>query len=382
MNKIYSLIIIANLLSVTVFAQIKTGAEQINKYLPAIKNKRVALVVNQTSLVGQTHLLDTLIASKINIQKVFSPEHGFRGDADAGALINNSRDKNTGIEIISLYGRNKKPSKDQLKNIDIVIFDIQDVGVRFYTYISTLHYVMEACAENRIKLIVLDRPNPNAFYIDGPVMEDKHKSFVGMHKVPIVYGMTIGEYANMINGEDWINKKVDLKIIKLQNWKHNTIYHLPIKPSPNLPNEESILLYPSLCFFEGTVISAGRGTQQPFQLFGMPKLKNTNYSFKPISQSGAKHPKFEGQLCRGLNLIGKGKNIYTSKQIDLSYLIFAYNNVEDKNNFFNPFFEKLSGTDSLRKQIIKGIPEQEIRKSWKPDIDKFKLIREKYLLYN
>ena len=355
-----------------------TGAERVNKYLPLITNKQVAIVGNQTSMINDTHLVDSLISYKINITKVFSPEHGFRGNEDAGALIKDDIDSTTKLPIISLYGKNKKPSIDDLKDVDIILFDIQDVGVRFYTYISTLHYVMEAAAENNVELIVLDRPNPNGHYIDGPVREEKYKSFVGMHPVPIVYGMTIGEYAQMINGEQWISQKCNLKVIKLVGYNHDSHYDLPIKPSPNLPNSRSINLYPSLCLFEGTNISVGRGTNFPFQHFGSPYIKS-NYSFTPKSGKGSKFPKHENKICYGTDL--RFQENYMSN-INLVWLINCYNECPNKEDFFNSFFDKLAGNEKLRKQIYEGKEISEIINSWQKDLNKFKKIRAKYLMYD
>ena len=355
-----------------------TGAERVNKYLPLINNKQVAIVGNQTSMINDIHLVDSLISYKINITKVFSPEHGFRGNEDAGALIKDDIDSTTKLPIISLYGKNKKPSNDDLEDVDIILFDIQDVGVRFYTYISTLHYVMEAAAENNIELIVLDRPNPNGHYIDGPVREEKYKSFVGMHPVPIVYGMTIGEYAQMINGEQWISQKCNLKVIKLVGYNHHSHYDLPIKPSPNLPNSRSINLYPSLCLFEGTNISVGRGTNFPFQHFGSPYIKS-NYSFTPKSGKGSKFPKHENKICYGTDL--RFQENYMSN-INLVWLINCYNECPNKEDFFNSFFDKLAGNEKLRKQIYEGKEISEIINSWQKDLNKFKKIRAKYLMYD
>ncbi len=355
-----------------------TGAERVNKYLPLITNKQVAIVGNQTSMINDIHLVDSLISYKINITKVFSPEHGFRGNEDAGALIKDDIDSTTKLPIISLYGKNKKPSIDDLKDVDIILFDIQDVGVRFYTYISTLHYVMEAAAENNVELIVLDRPNPNGHYIDGPVREEKYKSFVGMHPVPIVYGMTIGEYAQMINGEKWISQKCNLKVIKLVGYNHDSHYDLPIKPSPNLPNSRSINLYPSLCLFEGTNVSIGRGTNFPFQHFGAPYLKS-NYSFIPKSGKGSKFPKHENKRCYGTDL--RFQENYISN-INLVWLINCYNECPNKEDFFNSFFDKLAGNEKLRKQIYEGRETSEIINSWEKDLNKFKKIRAKYVLYD
>ena len=355
-----------------------TGAERVNKYLPLITNKQVAIVGNQTSMINDIHLVDSLISYKINITKVFSPEHGFRGNEDAGALIKDDIDSTTKLPIISLYGKNKKPSNDDLEDVDIILFDIQDVGVRFYTYISTLHYVMEAAAENNVELIILDRPNPNGHYIDGPVREEKYKSFVGMHPVPIVYGMTIGEYAQMINGEKWISQKCNLKVIKLVGYNHDSHYDLPIKPSPNLPNSRSINLYPSLCLFEGTNISIGRGTNFPFQHFGSPYIKS-NYSFTPKSGKGSKFPKHENKICYGTDL--RFQENYMSN-INLVWLINCYNECPNKEDFFNSFFDKLAGNEKLRKQIYEGKEISEIINSWQKDLNKFKKIRAKYLMYD
>ena len=354
------------------------GANRIEQIISLTNEKRIAIVGNQTSMVNNTHLVDTLISLNQNIITVFSPEHGFRGTGDAGAKIENEVDIKTGIPIISLYGKNKKPKKKNLVDIDIIVFDIQDVGARFYTYISTLHYVLEACGEENIKVIVLDRPNPNGHYIDGPVLEGKYKSFVGMHPIPIVHAMTIGEYAKMIIGEKWIEKKCDLTVIKMLNYNRNKIYELPIKPSPNLPNKRAVNLYPSLCLFEGTIISIGRGTKKPFQHFGHPKLNLYNYSFIPKSGPGSKYPKHENKICYGKDLI----NTPILNSINLEWLIETYNQSQNKEDFFISFFDKLAGTDKLRKQIISGKSWKEIKKSWKNELNEFKNIRNKYLLYN
>ena len=357
--------------------KIIVAAEKTKEYIKVLGNKRIALVVNQTSLIQQTHIVDSLLSLNIKIMKIFSPEHGFRGKEDAGAKIEDEIDLKTGIPIVSLYGKNKKPSKEQLSDVDIILFDIQDVGARFYTYISTLHYVMEAAGENNIKLIVLDRPNPNLHYIDGPVRKKEFTSFVGLHPIPIVHGMTIGEYAKMINGENWIANTCDLTIIKIQNYNRNLKYNLPVKPSPNLPNSRAINLYPSLCLFEGTTISVGRGTEYPFQHFGAPYLKS-NYNFIPKSGEGSKYPKHENIICYGTDL--RFQDDYL-KSINLKWLIESYQACPEKDNFFNNFFDKLSGTDQLRKQITSGKTEQEIKESWEKDLETFKEIRKKYLLY-
>jgi uncharacterized protein YbbC (DUF1343 family) len=328
-------------------------------------------------MISNTHLVDSLLDLGINIVKVFSPEHGFRGTADAGEKVENGIDIKTRLPIISLYGKNRKPQEKQLEGINILLFDIQDVGARFYTYISTLHYVMEAAAESEIPVIVLDRPNPNGHYVDGPIREEKFKSFVGIHPIPIVHGMTIGEYSKMINGEKWITKKCDLTVIEMRNYMHNISYDLPVKPSPNLPNARAVNLYPSLCLFEGTNISVGRGTEYPFQHFGAPYLKNT-YSFTPKSGAGSKQPKHQDMICFGTDLRFQ-ENYLT--EINLKWLIATYNECDKKENFFNTFFDKLAGTDKLRKQIIAEKTAKEIKASWREDIAEFKEIREKYLIY-
>jgi uncharacterized protein YbbC (DUF1343 family) len=329
-------------------------------------------------MIAETHLVDSLLSLGINVVKVFSPEHGFRGKADAGAKIKDGIDVKTELPIISLYGKNKKPSLKQLEGIDILLFDIQDVGARFYTYISTLHYVMEAAGENNIKIIVLDRPNPNGHYIDGPIREDSFESFVGMHPVPIVHGMTIGEYAEMINGENWISKRCDLTVIEIENYTHDMHYDLPIKPSPNLPNARAINLYPSLCLFEGTNVSIGRGTDYPFQHFGAPYLES-NYSFTPKSGAGSKYPKHENIKCFGTDL--RFQDNYLTA-INLNWMINSYNNCPYKEKFFTNFFDQLAGTDKLRLQIIEGKTSKEIKESWQEGLAEFKKIRMGYLIYS
>ena len=353
------------------------GAEQNDIYLPLLKNKKVGVVGNQSSMIVNTHLVDSLLSSGINIVNVFSPEHGFRGTADAGAIIEDGIDSKTGLPIISLYGDNKKPRKEQLKGIDILVFDIQDVGVRFYTYISTLHYVMEAAAENNITVIVLDRPNPNGHYIDGPILDTAFQSFVGMHTIPVVHGMTIGEYAKMINGENWIATKCELIVIEMENYTRNTHYDLPIKPSPNLPNARAVNLYPSLCLFEGTTISIGRGTNYPFQHFGAAYLKS-NYSFIPKSGEGSKYPKHENIECFGTDLRFQDNYLTT---INLNWIIETYRQCSEKEKFFNNFFNTLAGNDKLKKQIIAGKTAREIKASWQEGLEEFKKIRKKYLIY-
>ena len=366
------------------WSKVIPSAERTNLYLPLLQGKRVALVVNHSSRVGKSHLVDFLLKKGIKIKKIFAPEHGFRGRADAGSHVKNSRDSRTHLPIISLYGKHKKPTKSDFKGIDIILFDIQDVGVRFYTYLSTLHYVMEASAQNNKPLLVLDRPNPNGHYIDGPVLEPKQRSFVGLDPVPLVYGMTIGEYAKMINGEGWIRGKAKLRVIPLAGYTHNTAYSLPIKPSPNLPNDRAIALYPSLAFFEGTVFSAGRGTKKPFELYGHPQYKSKKFSFVPKSRAGAKYPKFQNKKCYGVDLSKKNLGaIRNKKQIDLLYLQDAYAKFPNKKKFFlkNKFMDKLAGTEQLRKQIQNGLSEVKIRASWQKGLNKFKKIRMKYLMY-
>ncbi len=356
------------------------GAHQIGKYLPMLTGKSIALVVNQTSTIENTHLVDTLKSLGVNIKTVFAPEHGFRGDADAGAVVKSGRDEKTGLPIISLYGKNKKPLPEQLKEIDIVIFDIQDVGTRFYTYISTMHYVMEACAEQDKKLIILDRPNPNGMYIDGPVLKMQNKSFVGMHPIPILHGLTVAELALMINGEKWLNQELtcEVEIIKVANYSHDKSYSLPIAPSPNLPNDLSIKLYPSLCLFEGTVISVGRGTLKPFQQIGHPDLTKFNHEFTPVSIEGASsYPPYKNQKCYG--------QLFQQDSIqggfNLKYLIDMYTAFDDQSTFFNSFFIKLAGTGQLQEQIIAGFSENEIKLTWKKDLEDYNKLRKKYLLY-
>ena len=364
--------------------EIITGASQLHKFLPLLKNKKVAIVGNPTSIVFNTHkkavhLVDTLLQHKVTILKVFAPEHGFRGKADAGEIVKNGIDLKTNLPIISLYGKNKKPSPEVLKDIDIIVFDIQDVGARFYTYISSLHYVMEACAENNIPMLILDRPNPNGHYFDGPILQKEFKSFVGLHPIPIVHGLTIGEYAQMINGEKWLKNELtcNLEVIKLENYTHNNSYELPVKPSPNLPNAASINLYPSLCLFEGTPISVGRGTDMQFQIYGSPDLPKTEFSFIPQPNVGAKYPKHENKTCYGKDLSSETK----FNQLQLKWLLKAYKDYPNKDTFFTSFFKKLSGSNVLQQQIEQGLTEEEIRASWKKGLEQFELVRTKYLLY-
>lgn len=366
--------------------ELRTGAERMGLYLSQMEGKRVAVVANQTSMVDNVHLVDTLLARGVEISHAYAPEHGFRGNQDAGAHISDEKDMKTGLSIYSLHGSSKKPSAESLEGVDILLFDIQDVGARFYTYISSLHYVMEACAEQGVKVIVLDRPNPHGHYIDGPVMEEEFSSFVGMHPVPVVYGMTIGEYAQMINGEHWMKAGVqaELQVIPIAGYTHVSEYRLPIPPSPNLPNQASIELYPSLCFFEGTVVSIGRGTDHPFQIVGHPDFGLGSYMFTPESNYGSKYPKLKGETCNG-QFLGEeaGKALRKEGQLNLSYLIGYYEVLSQKGEFFNNdgFFEKLSGTAEFRKQIESGMNEEEIRVSWKDDLEAFAKVREKYLIY-
>lgn len=357
---------------------LRLGAQRTELYFPMLEGKTIGVVGNQTSLIETTHLVDSLLKVNLKVMKVFSPEHGFRGKADAGAHIENGVDQRTDLPIISLYGNNKKPMAEQLKGIDVLLFDIQDVGARFYTYISTLHYVMESAAENQITLIVLDRPNPNGHYVDGPVLDTAYQSFVGMHPIPIVHGMTIGEYAQMINGELWLegNLTCDLKVISMTGYNKQMAYDLPVKPSPNLPNAQAVNLYPSLCLFEGTNVSVGRGTSNPFQHYGAPYLQS-DYSFIPKSGEGAKYPKREGQKCFGYDLSQTPK----LSQLDLSFLIEAYQQCPQKEDFFNAFFDKLAGNNTLRTQLQEGMSEEDIRQTWINDLELFKQLRTPYLLY-
>lgn len=364
-----------------------TGAARFQEYLPLLKGKRVALIINQTSLVNRTSLLDTLLAQNIEIVKVFTPEHGFRGATGAGEKVDNEVDKKTGLPIVSLYGSSKKPKKADLNNVDILIYDLQDVGTRFYTYISTMQYAMEACAEYGKEFMVLDRPNPNGHYVDGPVLDMSLKSFVGMQPIPIVYGMTAGEYAKMLVGQDWFDgsEKVKLTVIPCENYDHTVLYHLPVSPSPNLRTMAAIYSYPSLCFFEGTVVSVGRGTSMPFQQFGHPAFKNrTVYSFMPSIPFGkGPSPKLAGETCYGQVVAMNDEEglMINGKGIKLIWLVKAYDWYPEKDKFFNSFFEKLAGTKELRKQIESGTSIVDIKKSWQKDLDVFKKIRKKYLLY-
>jgi uncharacterized protein YbbC (DUF1343 family) len=378
-------------------APLTVAANQLELYLPLLKNKRVGIVANQTSVIfkngsglglnggliknDNTHLVDSLIKRDVSVVKVFAPEHGYRGRADAGEYVKGGVDLKTGLPIVSLYGENRKPNPNVLEDLDVVVFDIQDVGTRFYTFVSTLHYMMEGCAALDIPLIVLDRPNPNGHYVDGPVLDLNYKSFVGMHAVPITHGMTLGEFAKMINGEHWLEDDLncDLTVIPVANYNRKDAYMLPIPPSPNLPNQKAINLYPSLCLFEGTQVSVGRGTENQFQIFGSPFLGDENYSFQfiPKPNFGAKNPKHNAKTCYGKDL----KNVDFLNEINLNWLIEAYENTTDKSSFFNSFFTKLAGQTILQQQIEKGWSALEIKKSWQEDLEKFKILRANYLLY-
>lgn len=381
-----------------------TGAQRTEVYLPMLKGKTVGVFANQTSMIGQTHLVDSLIRRGIKVVKIFGPEHGFRGKADAGEHVANSTDAATGIPVVSLYGDHKKPTAADFKGIDVLVFDIQDVGVRFYTYISSLQYFMEACLENHKPLMILDRPNPNGFYVDGPVLDPAFKSFIGLQPVPIVYGMTVGEYAMMLAGESWLSDEANkinaynittepspdtpfhIQVIKCKNYDHNSRYTLPVAPSPNLREMQSVYLYPSICFFEGTVMSEGRGTDKPFQVFGHPTLPKNLYAFTPKPNEGAKNSKCFYQQCYGWNLSGTEESILTSlnRKIQLGYFLEAYKLFPGKDSFFlkNNFINKLAGNDVFMKQVKQGLSEAEIRKSWEPGLQRFIAIRKKYLLYN
>lgn len=402
--KLKSLLILFCLIGfITVNAQVITGAERTQVYFPMLKGKKIAVFANQTSTIKGTHLVDTLIKSGINVVKIFGPEHGFRGTADAGEHVSDAKDKKTGLPVISLYGDHKKPTTADLKDVDAVVFDIQDVGVRFYTFISSLEYILEACLENHKPLMILDRPNPNGFYVDGPVLKKEFKSFIGMQPVPVVYGMTMGEYALMLAGENWLSEKANtinsynvttepsidtpfhVQVIKCKNYNHSTKYLLPVNPSPNLKEMQSIYLYPSTCFFEGTVLSEGRGTDKPFQIFGHPSLPKTLYAFTPKPNAGAKSSKCFFKKCYGWNENGPVESVLkkVNGKIQLKYLITAYKLFPGKDSFFlkNNFFNKLAGNDEMMQQIKNGKSEAEIRASWEPALSEFKKIRKKYLLY-
>lgn len=360
------------------------GAGRFDQYRHIIEGKKVAIVANQTSMVNDTHLVDYLLKKGIKVVKIFAPEHGFRELADAGEFVANGKDPVSGLPVVSLYGNHRRSDNEDLKDVEIIIFDIQDVGVRFYTYLSTLHYLLESCAENKIKFLVLDRPNPNGFFFDGNILDTVYASFVGMHPVPVVHGMTVGEYAMMINGEGWLRGRIrcDLTVIRCTNYDHNTYYDLPVRPSPNLPNQTAVYLYPSICFFEGTNISLGRGTAFPFQVYGSPLLPDKGFSFTPASVPGAKNPPLLGVKCFGVDLRDAIKNkVVPASHVNLEWVIDAYNNYPDKDNFFIPYFDVLAGGPVLREQIQKGMSAVEIRASWKIGLARFERIRSKYLLY-
>jgi len=361
------------------------GAERTGMYFPWLRERKVAVVANPASTIGRVHLVDSLLRAGIKVIRVFGPEHGFRGDAAAGERISGSRDPKTGLPVFSLYGKHVKPTRASLSDVDVVLFDIQDVGARFFTYISTLTYMMEACAENGTELIVLDRPNPNGDYVDGPVLETLYTSFVGLHPVPVVHGMTVAEYALMVNGEGWLEKGVRCKLrtVAMEHYTHATPYDLPVKPSPNLPDMTAVRAYPSICLFEGTIISVGRGTERPFSLIGHPDYVPGTSTFTPLDRPGmATNPPYKGRLCRGYDLAGRDDgNLVTSGRLDLSWLIIMYRYFRERPDFFNAYFDTLAGTAALREQIISGLPEEEIRESWQPGLQTFKKIRKKYLIY-
>ena len=382
MKKLFILLFTSHFVFSYQNSEIKVGSEKMNEYLNKISNKSVGLLVNHSSSVSSTHLIDTLISKNINIKKIFSPEHGFTGNIERGKKVNGDTliIDNKIIPIISMYGKSRIPTKESMKGLDIVIFDIQDVGTRFYTYISAMHNMMNICAELGISLIVLDRPNPNSGYIDGPVLDMQYQSYIGMHEIPIVHALTVGELAMMIKGEKWIrnSEKLKLSVIKIDNWDHNKEYKLPIRPSPNLPNQQSILLYPSLCLFEQTIVSIGRGTPYPFQVIGHPNYDNKSFSFTPKSVTEESKPKLENEKCFGIDL----KKIKVKKELNIKYLIDFYNRLKSTNSdFFGKYFYRIAGNKILENQIKDGISEREIRLSWKADIDKYKKIRKKYLLY-
>ena len=360
--------------------EILTGADQYDEYIPFLKNKTIGIVAHKASRVNnEIHLVDFLVENKIKIKTIFAPEHGYDGRADNGDLLSDSKDQSTGLNIISLHGKTKKPLPEHLQGIDLMVFDLQDVGARFYTFLSTLHYVMQACAEANIPVLLLDRPNPNGHYVDGPVLDMKFKTYVGMHPVPIVHGMTLGEYASMINGENWLGKnlKCNLRIVKIKNYTHKTKYILPVRPSPNLPNNQAISLYPSLCLLEPTTISIGRGTEKQFQIYGHPNFPKSKFKFKPAPNFGSKSPKWNDNICFGVSL----EKIEISDQLNLVWLIDAYNKLPKNYIFFKDSFERIAGTDNLRKQIINKVSINQIRKSWEPGLENYKKLRKKYLIY-
>ncbi|GEP96556.1 exo-beta-N-acetylmuramidase NamZ family protein [Chitinophaga cymbidii] len=380
MKRLLFILLVCNCFSAIAQVPVLTGAERTDAYLPLLQGKRVGMLVNQTSIIGNSHLVDSLLQRNVRIVKIFSPEHGFRGEADAGEKIGNTKDRKTGLPIVSLYGKHRKPDATDLADVDILVFDLQDVGTRFYTYISSLEELMEAAAEHHKPLLVLDRPNPNGHYIDGPVLDTAFRSFVGMQPIPTVHGMTVGEYAKMLNGEGWLRYKAqcELTVIPCANYTHRTLYQLPVKPSPNLPNMASIYLYPSTCLFEGTVFSLGRGTEKPFQVYGHPKLPKNLFSFTPRSMPGAKSPVLMDQTCYGYDL---SHEAHADNKIRLDWIINAYQLYPDKEKFFNAFFNKLAGNKELMQQIKAGKSPDEIRRTWEPGLAAFQQVRRKYLLY-
>lgn len=380
MKRLFLLLLLLPLTACGQRERLLTGADQLDVLLPKLTGKRVGLMVNHTALLGKRHLADTLKALGVNLVKIYGPEHGFRGTADAGEEIKDGIDARTGVPVVSLYGKNYKATPEQVADVDIIVFDIQDVGVRFFTYISSLHYLMETCAENGKKLIVLDRPNPNGGYVDGPVRTPEQKSFVGMHPIPIAHGMTIGEYARMINGEGWLadRRTCDLEVIPMKGWRHGARLPIPVKPSPNLPNDHAIGMYPSTCLFEGTVLSIGRGTPNPFEVTGHPDLKGQPYAFTPVAIEGMdKNPKLKDTECFGLDM----RNEPLTEGVTLKYLIRMYEAFPDKEKFFISYFDKLAGNTKLKEQIRAGMSEAQIKETWKPELDAFKVIRSKYVLY-
>lgn len=382
-NFFYIVISLILFFSSSSYAQITTGAEHIDKYLPKIEGKRVAILANHTSLVGKTHLVDTLKSLNVDIKYIFAPEHGFRGTADAGENISNTIDKKTGVRVVSLYGSSKRPQDSIMQQVDVVIFDLQDVGLRFFTYLSSLHYLMESAADNQVELIILDRPNPNGFYVDGPTLNMKYKSFVGIYPIPVVHGMTLGELAYMSVGEGWLKCKHDLKltVIECEGYTRDMRYSLPVKPSPNLPNMRSIYLYPSMCYFEATPISLGRGTNTPFEIYGSPDMKGCKFSFTPQSRPGAQNPPLKGKLCYGVDLTKLPLEELTSKGVSLEYLIDAYHRTGGNEKFLTSFFEKLIGVDYVRPMIISGASAEDISQMWAQSVEDFKEQRKEYLIY-
>lgn len=384
MSRIYAAVFLLWVIALESCAQsaqppLQFGSQQFHMYTPLLHGKKVGMFVNHTSMIGSSSLVDLFVELKINVTKIYGPEHGFRGNVPDGDKIEDAVDAKTGIPVISLYGKSYKATPEQLANVDVVVFDIQDVGTRFFTYISSMHYMMEACAENGKMMIVLDRPNPNAF-VDGPILKPELSSFVGMHPIPIAHGLTIGELAQMINGEGWLKdkKKCDLVVIKMNNYTHDDIISLPIKPSPNLPNDHSVQLYPYMCLFEGTALSIGRGTKNPFEFVGHPDLKGQPFSFTPVDMPEmSMNPKLEGKKCFGLDL----RNEKPERKIALKHLIDLYNQFPDKTKYFIPYFDKLAGTTALKEQIAQGMTEEQIRASWKKELDAYKEMRKKYLLY-